>query len=309
MTERSRPWDGTGVGDAVEAPYDAATEFARILRSAVFGAEQTANKGGVVNGASGFGDYAASVPGANTVRIASGVGHVQGNWHESDTNVDFTIATPAAQTRVDRIVLRKSWSGQTIRLTRIAGVEGSGLPAMTQVFGTTWDVPIVQASITTGGAITLTDDRPLLLVHTHIASGSGGAISHANLASVGINDHHTRDHAAAHESAGGDVIPHQTLSGSGSFTHSQLDGHLTATAAPASGPPHGITRVNTTGTVALGTPSDGRITFARAKGGPLTMTSVSTNINVGTQAAVASFTFQAGFAYTFIADGTNWDVY
>lgn len=177
MTERSRPWDGTTTGDATEAAYDAPTEIARVFRATVEGLERSAHKGGVVNGAAGFNDYSSSTPGANTTRIASGIGWNQGTWHESDANVDFTIATPASSTRVDRIVLRKSWSGQTVRLTRIAGTEGAGAPALTQTFGTTWDVPLWQVSITTGAAITYTDDRPMAGVHAHTAVTDGGALT------------------------------------------------------------------------------------------------------------------------------------
>jgi len=159
MTERSRPWDGTTTGDATDAPYDASTEWAELFRAILPRSESSANKGGVVLGATGFSDYNATTPGANTARIASGIGWDYGQWHRSDANVDFTISTPAVSTRVDRIVLRKSWSLQTVRLTRIAGTEGAGAPALTQTAGTTWDVPLWLVSITTGGAITFTDQR------------------------------------------------------------------------------------------------------------------------------------------------------
>lgn len=91
---------------------------------------------------------------------------VYGGWYDSDANISVAIPTPAGATRVDRIVLRKDWAGQTIRLTRIAGVEGAGAPALgagtppyTQSAGVTWDVPLYQVSITTGGVITTVDDR------------------------------------------------------------------------------------------------------------------------------------------------------
>lgn len=158
MTERSRVWDGTSTGDATESPYDAPTEFARLFRYQ-FGFGQMSNYGGVLNGASGFSDLTPSNPSANTVRIASGVGWVYGTQYDSDANVDINIPTPGVSTRIDRIVLRKSWAAQTIRLTRIAGTEGGGAPALVQTAGTTWDIPIAQVSITTGAVITLTDQR------------------------------------------------------------------------------------------------------------------------------------------------------
>lgn len=160
MTERSRPWDGTAVGDAAEAPYDAGTEWARVMRATSFASETNANKGGVVMDATGFNDYAVTTSSPNNARVQTGLGLVQGTWHESDANVDIAIPTPIVSTRVDRIVLRKSWANQTVRITRIAGTEGAGVPALTQVFGATWDVPLWQVSIViTTGAITYTDDR------------------------------------------------------------------------------------------------------------------------------------------------------
>jgi hypothetical protein len=159
MTERSRPWDGTTTGDATEAPYDAATEWGALFRALVPGFEQSISKGGVVMGASGFNDYVISTPSANVARVAPGRGWNQGTWHENDSNVDITIPTPSVSTRIDRIVLRKSWAAQTVRLTRIAGTEGAGAPALTQSYGITWDVPLWQVGITTGAVITFVDER------------------------------------------------------------------------------------------------------------------------------------------------------
>lgn len=158
MTERSRFWngpaDGSGTGDASEAEYDAHNEFAQVMTT-VSGAGARANKGGVSFGERS--NYAATVVGG-AVRVQPGTGMVDGTWHDSDANVDVSIPTPASATRVDYIVLRKSETAQTVRITRIAGTEGAGVPALTQG-ATTWDVPLWQASITTAGTITLTDAR------------------------------------------------------------------------------------------------------------------------------------------------------
>jgi hypothetical protein len=57
---------------------------------------------------------------------------------------------------------------RTVRITRIAGIEGAGAPAITQTAGTTWDIPLAQVSITTGGAITLTDQRTFAYFATKV---------------------------------------------------------------------------------------------------------------------------------------------
>lgn len=154
MVERSRFWDGTVLGDATVAPYDAATEFSEVML-AIAGDYPDANKGGVL----GLLSLAVTSPSANTVRVAAGQALVWGTWYENTANLDFTIPTPAGSTRIDRIVLRKSWAAQTVRLVRIAGAEGGSAPAMTQTAGTTWDIPIITVSITTGGTMTITDVR------------------------------------------------------------------------------------------------------------------------------------------------------
>ena len=158
MTEKSRPWDGTATGDATEAPYDAPTEFAEILM-AIAQAAKLSNKGGVFKEV----DNALAVSGTSSpVAVNTGQAMVWGTWYKNDASVNVAIPTPAGSTRIDRIVLRKSWSSQTVRITRIAGTEGGAAPAMTQVAGTTWDVPLATVSITTGGVITVTDAREYL---------------------------------------------------------------------------------------------------------------------------------------------------
>lgn len=153
MTERSRFWDGAATGDATTAPYDAATEFSEVMMS-MTDAIRNPNRGVVYTGLD------ASTTGANNVRIALGQAQVYGAWYQSDANVDIVIPTPAVSTRYDQIVLRKSWSSQTIRLTRIAGAEGGVIPALTQVAGTTWDFPIAVVRIViTTGVVTTFDAR------------------------------------------------------------------------------------------------------------------------------------------------------
>lgn len=170
-TETSRFWDGTTTGDATTAPYDAGTEFAAVV-SSISGAQRMANQGVVLY--DDLSKLAPTAPSANTLRVASGRAIVYGTWYYSDGDVDTSIPTPAAATRIDRIVLRKSWTNQTVRVTRIVGVEGGAAPAMTQSAGTTWDFPICQVSITTGGVMTITDQRVLNAIPA--VDGSGNTV-------------------------------------------------------------------------------------------------------------------------------------
>lgn len=109
------------------------------------------------------------VTGASSpVAVNTGAAYVRGFPFWNTASVDVTIPTPSGNTRIDRVVLRANWAAQTVRITRIAGTEGSGTPpALVQTDGTTWDVPLAQCSITTGGVITVTDERERL--HPNIA--------------------------------------------------------------------------------------------------------------------------------------------
>lgn len=156
MAESSRPWPGdsgaSGVGDC--GPYSA--DQWDDVWEALFVQDNSASEGvlaGVLN------ELAQSNPSANTVRIAPGVALVKGKTYLNSANVDVNVPTPSVQTRIDRIVLRSDWTAQTVRVTRIAGTEGGGAPAITQTDGNTWDLKLCQVSISTGGAISLTDER------------------------------------------------------------------------------------------------------------------------------------------------------
>ena len=159
MAETSAPWNGTATGDASIAPYDSSTEWAAYWRALSTADAVPTNLGGVIAGAL---NELAVTGTATPVSVASGRALAHGTWYESSAAVTVAIPTPGAATRIDRIVLRKDWAAQTVRITRIAGVEGGGAPALVQIAATTWDTPLAQASITIGAVITVTDEREFL---------------------------------------------------------------------------------------------------------------------------------------------------
>jgi hypothetical protein len=151
MAESSMLWTTNNTGDGPTAGYTQ-TQLFQMMRSFA----RTANLGGV------FPDVLneLAVTGTATpVAVNTGQAICYGIPYFNSAAVNVAIATPASLTRVDRIVLRASWAAQTVRITRIAGTEGAGTPAMTQSAGTTWDIPLATVSITTGGVITVTDAR------------------------------------------------------------------------------------------------------------------------------------------------------
>ena len=189
MTENSGFWDTNDTGDGASAGYteSEAADFFRTLT-------QGSNRGGVGP------DYLneLEVTGTATpVAVNTGGAIVYGIFYVNDASVNVAIPTPSTSTRVDYIVLRASWSAQTVRITRIAGTEGAGAPSLTQNAGTTWDIPLATASITTGGVITVTDAREWLSL---IGDGdvstvkiAADAVTGAKIADDAIDSEHYTD--------------------------------------------------------------------------------------------------------------------
>lgn len=153
MAEFSRFHTTNNTGDGPSAGYSAAN-FQQFIRETFITNPATE---GVLYG---IGNNLAVSGTSSPVSVNTGAAINYGVYYGNDSSVNVTIPTPSSATRIDRIVLRYSWSAQTVRITRIAGTEGSGsAPAMTQTANTTWDIPIANVSITTGGVITVTDER------------------------------------------------------------------------------------------------------------------------------------------------------
>lgn len=150
MTEISRVWGGTTPGDA--GPYT--LDHWGDIWDSLF--NRNVANGGVLHGLNGELAVSGTI---SPVNVVAGFAMVNGTWYRNDASMTVAIPTPGAATRIDLIVLRKSWAAQTVRVTRVAGVEGGGAPALTQSDGVTWDIPLAQVSITTGGVITVTDTR------------------------------------------------------------------------------------------------------------------------------------------------------
>jgi hypothetical protein len=185
MTELSIFWETTsGTGDSNVSGYSDTLMF-QALRSFF---SRTANLGGV---AADFQNELAVSGSASPLAVNTGAGMAYGIPYFNSASVSVVIPTPAASTRIDRIVLRASWAGKTVRITRIAGTEGAGAPALVQTAGTTWDIPLAQVSITTGAVITLTDQREWLIGIgdniVDVTKLADNAVSNAKLADMAQN--------------------------------------------------------------------------------------------------------------------------
>lgn len=156
MPEYSYYWEDGLVGDSVLSPYSD-DEFGDIWRI-LFQYDRTTQ--GVIRG---YGDEMYGTIGVNLLSFTSGAALVDGKFYEHTPATGVAIPSPAAATRIDRVVLRKDFAAHTVRLYRIAGIEGGGAPALTQVDGVTWDIPLWQVSITIAGAMTATDERVFVM--------------------------------------------------------------------------------------------------------------------------------------------------
>lgn len=165
--ETSHFWNGLITGDATLAPYSALL-YAQLWKKLFTGNQ--ADDGYidaylnelVVSGVSGG------------VTIASGAALVNGGFYENTAQATLSVATPSGNTRIDRVILRKHWGTQTIRLILISGSEGGGAPSLSQTEGAIWEIPLAQLSVTTAGVITVADQRNK--ARTTLASS--GALQH-----------------------------------------------------------------------------------------------------------------------------------
>ncbi len=104
-----------------------------------------------------------------TLIIHSGGALVDGKPMRNTTSASVTIpaAVGGGNTRIDRVTLRAMWnagdaSPQTVRIWRIEGIDAGAptVPDLVQTAGSTYDLPLWQATVNTAGTITAkTDER------------------------------------------------------------------------------------------------------------------------------------------------------
>ncbi len=161
MAQTSRPWSTTGTGDGALTGYTAdqwATSWRQMLRA------HTADRGVIISCGNSL---SVSNPAGSTIRVPTGAAIVHGVWYENDAQADYTPGDgtyPALPTdnRIHRVVLRKNWTAQTVRIAFISGTDAVAptTPSLTQLDGATWEIPLAQFQISSAGAISgFTDQR------------------------------------------------------------------------------------------------------------------------------------------------------
>ena len=182
MAEVSKFWNNPLMGDGLQIPYSESTDVATVLNAIAGCFDKTTNFGGVFQ--SQLSGLAVPFVASSPVVVQAGRALVYGTWYENSVNFSVTVPSPASATRIDRLVLRKDWALQTVRITRIPGVEGGGIPALVQTLGSQWDIPLAHFTIATNGTLSsFVDDReyvPTSLIITYPIQGNQGGTGLSN---------------------------------------------------------------------------------------------------------------------------------
>ena len=170
MTQRSFHWNAASLGDADALTVNAADGIGFRLANENYespfvdvGLRMLFNGDGNRGVLPGWLNELAVAGVGTPISVNTGAAVVYGMPYQNTASVNVVVPSPTTDTRQDYIVLRRDWAAQTIRITRIAGVEGGSIPTLTQSpapDGTgIYDVPLATISVTTGGVITVTDAR------------------------------------------------------------------------------------------------------------------------------------------------------
>jgi len=152
MTEKSMLWAAPTSGDGTAAYTEA--ETTRLFRYLVGG--DPANEGVLKLVDNGLEVTGTSSP----LAVNTGAALVYGYFYWNTASVNVAVSTPVVGTTGHRVVLQLSDSAQTVRIALISSADGiSAYPALTQSAGVTWEIPLANLTITTGGVITVVDAR------------------------------------------------------------------------------------------------------------------------------------------------------
>lgn len=157
MTEISRPFDGTSIGDA--GPYSAA-DWQDTWKALFHGT--SANAGVIIDSGTGINVgllVQATNPNTTSIEVLPGAALVQGIAYLSDATETFAIAANASgNPRIDTVILRADYPAQTVRLAVLQGTAAATPvpPTLTQSAGILWEIPIADIAVA-NGFVTLTD--------------------------------------------------------------------------------------------------------------------------------------------------------
>lgn len=282
MAQRSRFFDSSG-GDRIYT----SDAWAQVLGAIIGdGVVATGNELAV----------AEASPPAMTVRVNTGKAFIGGYYFEVHTGLETLAIAGAHATlpRIDRVVVRRDLAGRTAILAVLTGTPADPptAPALTQVAAGVWEISLASVAVAPAAAsivdANISDERGPRAKGTDIenlqatlldptaghrhegTAGTGRKVRHADLASVGTDDHHAKSHA--HSGDGSGSVAHAATTGISATDHH---------AAPVAGPDANVT-IDAAG--AAGTAG----AFARAGHGHQVVTSSSTPAAVAAAGAAGA---------------------
>lgn len=164
MTEATRPWNGTTIGDA--GPYSD-SDWQELYR-AIIGWGASRNNVGVFLGSGtqpndGLKVQAQS-PATASIDVLMGAALIQGIAYINTATEDFLIAANASgNPRIDTVIVQVDYALQTGRLAVLQGTPAASPspPTLTQSAGVMWEIPLADIAVANGFAtITNADITP-----------------------------------------------------------------------------------------------------------------------------------------------------
>lgn len=160
MAEQSLFWTAPSTGDGASTYTE---DQLRTLFKASMMTDVTSE--GVIETRSGYLNKLQPSQGSGIITVASGAAWVNGQFYHNDALITLTIPTPTSGTTGGRIVLRIDYAARTIRVVRNSNSDGnSAIPGLTQN-SSTWEISLATFTVTTSGAIAMTDTR----TYVHVA--------------------------------------------------------------------------------------------------------------------------------------------
>lgn len=186
MAQKSMLWAAPTSGDGTAAYTEA--ETTRLFREIMGGLPSD-------EGVLKLVENELEVTGSSSpLAVNTGSAFVYGYFYWNTASVNVTVTTPVIGTTGHRVVLQLTDASHIVRIILISSADGvASIPALTQSAGTTWEISLATLTITTGGTITLTDDRSYCHFATMIdedrldASVAGDALSGGEGSPLDVN--------------------------------------------------------------------------------------------------------------------------
>lgn len=188
MSQTSIPWNGTVTGDA--GPYS--DDNWSDMWATLLGYDADEANASVIRAIEDELRVVATSPVSNQIEVSSGSALVQGKYYRNTAALAFTIsANVSGNPRIDLVVLRVDYAAQTVRPAVKEGTPAGvpTIPALTQVVGTTWEVPLAYIAVANGFATLsqsdITDNRQYANIpdrlYQSITNNSAQVLEHGNV--------------------------------------------------------------------------------------------------------------------------------